>query len=107
MDKLYLLAMANFLLSMPSMFICLCRLNAMDRKMTLLRVRIEYAVGAGVLFASAFRPLIGEWPGITTIGVSFYVLVMLIASNSAWRNDTPPSTASQHGALRQADGTAP
>lgn len=105
MDKLYLLAMVNFLLTMPSLFICVCRLNAMNRRTTLYRVRLEYSVGAGVLFASAFRPLIGEWPGFTTIGVSSYVLIALLASNNAWRNDKPPPTASQVGDLRKADGS--
>lgn len=106
MDKVYLLAMANFALCMPSMFICICRLNAMT-KSVLLRVRIEYAVGAGALFCSAFRPLIGEWPGYASVGMAVYVLVMLVASSHAWRHDSTPPVASQVGDLRAADGTVP
>jgi hypothetical protein len=106
MDKLYLYAFANLAMSFTSMFICICRLNSMNRKTTLLRVRVEYALGAGVLFASGLAPLVGEWPGVIWLGLTFYVLATLLASSHAWRHDRPPAVASQVGELRRADGSA-
>jgi hypothetical protein len=92
MDNLYLLAMLNLVLSVPSIVICICRLNTMGHD-TLMRVKFEYAFGVGVLVFSALRPLIDEWPGYATIGTTLLILVNLASSSNAWRGDTPPPSA--------------
>lgn len=92
MDKLYSLAMLNLLLSVPSIIICICRLNTMGRD-TLMRVKFEYALGVGVLVFSSLRPLINEWPGYATLATTTLILVMLLSSSNAWRGDKPPPSA--------------
>lgn len=100
-DVQHLIALANFFLCMPSMFICVCRLNAMDSDTVLWRVQAEYALGAGALFFSAFSPLIGEWPGYASLLTAAYVLSMLLASGHAWKNDKPPEVATDHSPLSE------
>lgn len=97
----HLIAFINFCLCVPSFVICICRLNAMDSKTVLWRVQAEYALGAGALFFSAFRPLIGEWPGYASLLMAAYVLWMLIASGHAWKNDKPPEVATDHSPLSE------
>lgn len=105
MTEQYLFAFANLVLCAPSFFICICRLNAMQRKKTRVLVQIEYAFGAAVLLLSALRPLINEWPGYASLAMATYVLVSMVASRHAWRNDTPPVSASIRADLRAADGS--
>lgn len=92
MDNLYLIAMLNLVLSVPSIIICICRLNTMGRD-TLMRVKLEYALSVGVLVFSSLRPLIGEWPGYATLATTTLILVMLLSSSNAWRGDKPPPSA--------------
>lgn len=98
MDRLHLLAMLNLLLSVPSIIICICRLNTMGRD-TLMRVKLEYALGVGVLVFSSLRPLIGEWPGYATLATTTLILVMLLSSSNAWRGDQPPPSATDRAPL--------
>jgi hypothetical protein len=60
---------------------------------TLMRVKLEYALGVGVLVFSSLRPLINEWPGYATLATTILILVMLLSSSNAWRGDKPPATA--------------
>ena len=95
MHELYLIALANVVLCGASAFICICRLNAMQRGARPVRwaVRMEYALGVGAMVASAGRPLIGEWPGYASLCVASYVLWALLASGRAWQGDEPPDAA--------------
>lgn len=95
----HLLAMLNLVLSVPSIIICICRLNTMDRKTTLMRVKLEYASAVGVLIFSMLRPLIGEWPGYATLATTTLILVMLLTSSNAWRGDKPPPSATDRAPL--------
>ncbi len=94
MTEQHLIALVNAIACAISWFIMVCRLNSM-RHMPKGRfwVRAEYAVGVGAMIASAFRPLINEWPGYASLCVAAYVLVALIASGKAWRGDKPPANA--------------
>lgn len=92
MNEHYLIALANLAMCVASTVILLCRLNAMGRNVRRLVV-IEHAVGVGAMVLSACRPLIGEWPGYASLGVAFYVLVLLLASAPAWKGDEPPGAA--------------
>lgn len=98
MTELHLIAVANLALCLASAFICLCRLNGMD-KHTRLSVVIEYALGMGALLFSAGRPLIGEWPGYASLAMGAYVLYLLLASAPAWKGDKPPAIATDHAPL--------
>jgi len=93
-----MIAMLNLLLSVPSIVICICRLNTMSRD-TLMRVKLEYALGVGVLLFSSLRPMIDEWPGYATLATTTYILVILLSSSNAWRGDKPPHTATDHAQL--------
>lgn len=92
MTELYLIALANLVICVPSAFIMLCRLNAMGDNVRRLVV-VEYAVGVGAMVLSACRPLIGEWPGYASLGVAVFVLLQLIASAQGWKGDRPPAAA--------------
>lgn len=98
MNEAYLIALANLAMCMVSTFICICRLNSMQRRVRRVRwvVRAEYSVGVGAMLASGFRPLIGEWPGYASLVVAAYVLLALIASSRAWHGDRPPEIATDH-----------
>lgn len=100
MTELHLIALANAVLCAICWFIMVCRLNAMWRNPRVrFFVRAEYAVGVGAMIASAGRPLIGEWPGYASLCVVVYVLLALLASGKAWRDDTPPDVATDRAPL--------
>jgi len=98
MNELYLIALANFALCVASTVIMLCRLNGMGKDVRRIVV-LEYAFGVGAMVFSAFRPLIGEWPGYASLGVAIFVLLQLIASAPAWMGDKPPAVATDHAPL--------
>ena len=98
MKELHLIALANFCLCAVSTVILLCRLNGMGSDVRRI-VAVEYAVGVGAMVFSAGRPLIGEWPGYASLGVAAFVLLQLVASAPAWRNDNPPDVATDHAPL--------
>lgn len=103
MNDLLLFAFVNFALCIASALIVVCRLNAMHRGV-LLRVRIEYSIGAGALVMGAFQPWWGEWPQWGSCALASYVLASLIASAKAWRqNDTdePPEIATDRMPLEK------
>lgn len=103
MTEVYLIALANAVICGICWFICICRLNSMrSRPRVRYIVRLEYALGVGAMLLSAGRPLIGEWPGYASLGVSLYVLLALIASGPAWRGDDgdePPEVATEPASL--------
>jgi len=92
MTTLYLIALANLAICVTCIIVMLCRLNTMGRNVRRMVV-VEYAVGVGAMVLSAFRPMIGEWPGYASLGVAVFVLIQLIASAPGWRGGTPPITA--------------
>lgn len=92
MNEIYLIALVNFVLCLPSVVIMLCRLNAMGKNVRRIVV-VEYAVGVGAMVVSACRPMIGEWPGYASLLVAFFVLLQLVASAPAWKGDKPPDVA--------------
>lgn len=104
MRELYLFAMANLVMCAAIGFIALCRLNAM-REGVLWRVRIEYAAYIGAVVAYGLMPMFGHWPSWVHLSMPAAVLCGLLASNNAWRNDTPPASASEVGSLRRMDGS--
>jgi hypothetical protein len=101
MNEIYLIALMNLVLCTASGFVCICRLNAMERRSRRVRwsVQAEYAIGLGAMIASAGRPLIGEWPGYASLCVSVYVLWALLASRRAWRGDRAPDVATDRSPL--------
>lgn len=100
MNELHLIAVANALMCGCSWFICICRLNSMrSNPRVRFIVRLEYALGVAAMMLSAVRPLLGEWPGYASLGVAAYVLVALLASGPAWRNDEPPEVATDAAPL--------
>lgn len=98
MSEYYVIALVNLALSLAAHVICICRLNAMQPGVRWI-VRAEYAFGAAALLVSAFRPLIGEWPGYASLGVAAYVLWALIASSAAWHGDRAPESATDNAPL--------
>lgn len=98
MRELYLFAFVNLAICMAVVFISICRLNAMGPHV-LMRVRAEYAgyiVGALV---AGLQPWWGEWPRWGSIGIAAALLGGLLWSARAWRNDTPPTVATDMAPL--------
>lgn len=86
----YLFSVANFVICFSIVFVCLCRLHVMNRRV-LFRVRLEYAVYIGVAVASALSPMWGEWPewGQTCLSAGF--LIGLMIGGVGWKDGPPES----------------
>lgn len=98
-----LFALAHLLGCAATMFIALCRLNAMEPppgRRVRLRVRLEYTIALGVCFVSAVAPLYGEWPGYHSLLFSWGCFATMLCSSPAWAGDRPPESATQPGDLR-------
>lgn len=88
----HILSLINAVICCVCIVICLCRLNGMN-KHTKFWVACEYSIGVGALYFSAFRPWISEVPGYASIVVTAWILLKLLVSTPAWKNDEPPSIA--------------
>lgn len=97
----HLLALVNAALAMACLIICVCRINGMTRHTRPLVVA-EYAVGAGASFGNMFLPWTGIWPNIYTVVITASILLKLVASTHAWRNDEPPTIATDLAPLENA-----
>jgi hypothetical protein len=89
MDK-YALAMINMVACGAIGIVCICRLNAMQGSI-MHRVKSRYAAFIAAAFASAWQPLIGEWPGLACIGMAVAVLFALLSDSYEWSNGPPQS----------------
>lgn len=105
MNNLYLFALANAGMCGAICFICLCRLNSMQKSVRMF-VKSEYAILMGAALLSAMQPLYGEWPRYGSVGMSLAMLFQLISSAKAWRGDRVPAAATTPGELRNMDGSA-
>lgn len=85
-----LFALANFLLCMFAVLMCLCRLNAMTSNVTY-RVRSEYTVYLTCALASALQPMWGEWPRWGSIAMAGSLVFGLFVSSGGWKEGPPPS----------------
>jgi hypothetical protein len=98
--ELYLYAIGNLLACGAIAFIALCRLDAM-RSGVMLSVRLEYAGYVGGATASAFQPLLGEWPQLGSLAIAAALLVGLICSGRARAGDFPPDVATDRAPLSE------
>lgn len=92
MTSAYLFALVNMVLSIAVLFISLCRINAMGKNV-MFRVQLEYTCWVGAAVTSGLQPWWGEWPEWGAIASMGAILVYLISSAHAWRNDRPPESA--------------
>lgn len=98
MINAYLLfALANFVLCMLAIFMCLCRLNSMDGRV-IYRVRSEYSVYLSCALVSALQPFYGEWPRWGSIAMAGGLVFGLFMSAKAWQHG-PPEITTGHGQL--------
>jgi hypothetical protein len=92
----HLTALLNFVLCLCIVGICVCRLNAIDRRV-MLRFGIQYVVMAVSAMAQAITPIaswgLPGWPAVIFAGA---VLFMLVVENWHWI-DGPPQSITQSG----------
>lgn len=97
MTEAYLFAGANLALCQAIVFVCLCRLNLMNKKV-LSRVRSEYAGYIGGAFISGLQPMWGEWPQWGSVALAAALLLGLIFGGIGWRRG-PPESATEPAPL--------
>ena len=86
-----LFALANLVLCLAAVGMCLCRLNAMTADVPYM-VRSKYTVALTAALASGLQPWWGEWPGWAALAMSASLVFGLIVSTPHWRSG-PPATA--------------
>lgn len=89
MDKTQeLFALANFVLCLTAVGMCLCRLNAMTFNV-MYQVRGKYTVALTAALASALQPWWGEWPEWGSLAMAASLVYGLYVSTPSWRHGPP------------------
>lgn len=91
-----LFALANFVLCLAVVWMCLCRLNSMTRAV-LYRVRSEYSLYLTCALASALQPMWGEWPEWGSLAMAVALIFGILASRRAWARGAPRSATTLEG----------
>lgn len=86
----YLPAGINGLASAVIIFVCVCRLDKIDKKV-LLRVGIQYIVLLMAAGGNGASPWLFEMPGWPQTLFTCAVLFMLVADSFQWRHGPPAS----------------
>ncbi len=91
MSSLYLPAGVNFIICWAIIFVCICRLNHINKKV-LRRVGIQYVLLLMTTAGLAFAPFLWQFPGWAVVFFTGAVLFMLLADSFQWHNGPPEST---------------
>ena len=81
----------NGLLSLAIMFVCICRLNLIGRRV-LRRVGVQYVLLLMGAAANGASPWLLEFPGWPSVAFAAAVLFMLCADSFQWRRGAPRSS---------------
>jgi len=92
MNHLYLPAGLTFILCAAIIFVCICRLDKIDKSVRL-RVGFQYVVLLMAAAALALAPIFGQFPGWGVVVFAGAVLFMLLADSFQWHHG-PPESAS-------------
>lgn len=93
MNEQLMLATLQFALCTAIGVACLCRINLMRGKDTLLFYRFAYSAMLGVATACGFSPLLlHEWPNRSSVLMSAGVLIVVCAGLKNWRGGAPAYT---------------
>jgi hypothetical protein len=82
------------------LFISICRMNAMQGKGVLWRVKLEYALYVAISCGVVLAPLVGEWPGMVMFLAMCALALALLCSARAWSGDKVPQEATDFGQLQ-------
>ena len=83
-----LLALANLLLCIPAIGMCLCRLNNMHAGV-ILSEKLKYVIALAAAMASATQPWYGEPPGYGSLAMSASLVYALYVGAARWRHGVP------------------
>jgi len=90
MDKMI---MMNLAICLSAMFVCMCRMGAMQGSKTKSTIRYQYNLWFVVMFCSGFSwALFGEEPTWMQIILSAAVLSHLLIGFKVWRHGPPAYT---------------
>jgi hypothetical protein len=91
MTYIYLAALANLIVSVAIMTVCVCRLNQINKKVRL-RIGYQYVILLVAAGVKAIAPL-AEWgfPGWPSVIFALAVLFMLLADSFQWHHGPPDS----------------
>lgn len=87
----YLPVGVNAILCAALMFVCVCRLAKIDKRVRL-SVGIQYVLLAMASFTFGASPWMFDMPGWPSVVFTAAVLFMLVADSYQWRAGPPPST---------------
>ena len=85
-----LFALANLVLCLSAVGMCLCRLNSITQRVYY-RIQIKYVVALTAAMTSAVQPFWGEWPGWGSLAMSTSLVFALIVGKQSWYSG-PPQT---------------
>lgn len=85
-----LFALANMVLCLAAVGMCLCRLNSMTPNV-FYRVRSKYAVILTAALASALQPWWGEWPEWGSLAMALSLVFSLVMGKPIWDHGPPGS----------------
>ncbi len=91
MNSAYLPAGVTALICGAIMFVCICRLDKIDKAVRI-RVGIQYVILLMAAAGLAAAPLLWQFPGWAVVGFAAAVLFMLIADSFQWAHGAPGST---------------
>lgn len=82
------LALANLLLCIFAVGMCLCRLNNIHKNVAL-REKFKYVAALAAAMASATQPWYGEQPGWGSLAMAASLVYALYIGASRWRHGVP------------------
>ena len=91
MNTEYLPVGINGLLCLAIVFVCICRLDKIDKRV-LLRVGCQYIVLLMAAAGFGFSPWLLDMPGWPSVFFAFAVLLMLVLDSYQWHAGPPEST---------------
>jgi len=94
MTSIYLPAGVTALLCAGIMFVCICRLDKIDKAVRI-RVGIQYVILLMAAAGLAAAPLLWQFHGWAVVWFAGAVLFMLIADSFQWAHGAPTSTISK------------
>lgn len=84
--------MVNLIICLAAMFVCMCRMGAMQGSKTKKTIRYQYNVWFVIMFCSGFSFIAGEPATAMQTLLSLAVLSHLLIGFNVWRHGPPAYT---------------